>query len=80
MTVNNAPLSYDDLQDVYHRLLNGSDSDDITDYKEGDKRTRRFLAYFPFTDTDHMKEIEYYGKASEYDNKKYTGNEYVFKN
>ena len=80
MTVNNAPLSYDDLQDVYHRLLNGSDSDDITDYKEGDKRTRRFIAYFPFTDTDHMKEIEYYGKASEYDNKKYTGNEYVFKN
>jgi hypothetical protein len=77
LTVNNAPLSYDDLQDIYQRLLNGATSEQITDYKEGDTRTRRFLSFFPFTNTSHMKEIEYYGQAWDYDNMSFTGNEFI---
>ena len=44
--VNEAPLSYDDLMQVYERLLSGSQSSELIDWKKGDARERRFLDYF----------------------------------
>ena len=43
--VNEAPLSYDDLMQVYERLLSGSQSGELIDWKKGDARERRFLNY-----------------------------------
>ena len=43
--VNEAPLSYDDLMQVYERLLSGSQSSELIDWKKGDARERRFLNY-----------------------------------
>lgn len=43
--VNEAPLSYDDLMQVYERLLSGSQSGEVIDWKKGDARERRFLNY-----------------------------------
>lgn len=77
-TINETPLSYADLQDIYSRLLDGAEAGNISDYNESDIRTRRYLSYFPFTNTSHMKEMEYYGQAQEYDNCAYTGKEYIY--
>ena len=43
--VNEAPLSYADLLSVYDKLLNGSESGLLIDWKKGDVRERRFLNY-----------------------------------
>lgn len=43
--VNEAPLSYEDLLSVYDKLLNGSESSLLIDWKKGDVRERRFLNY-----------------------------------
>ncbi len=40
---NDAPISYDDLQSAYMKLLDGSAGDAVFDYKEGDTRKRRLL-------------------------------------
>ena len=43
--VNEAPFSYDDLQTAYARLLSGSPAGEVSDYKPGDARERRYLNY-----------------------------------
>lgn len=43
--VNEAPLSYDDLQTVFGRLLDGETGEDLCDWKAGDARERRFFNY-----------------------------------
>ncbi len=44
-TVNEAPLSYDDLQTAFGRLLDGAQGDAVSDWKAGDHRERRFMSY-----------------------------------
>ena len=44
-TVNEAPLSYDDLSQIYEKLLTGSQGGALIDWKKGDARDRRFLNY-----------------------------------
>lgn len=43
--INSAPISYDDLQMAYLRLLEGKKDTEIFDVNEGDKRERRYM-YF----------------------------------
>ncbi len=43
MMISQAPISYVDLQQAYVRLLDGAESADVFDWKEGDTRERRFL-------------------------------------
>ena len=43
LTVSYAPISYEDLQQAYQRLLDGEGSDGVFDWHEGDERSRRFL-------------------------------------
>lgn len=40
--VSHAPVAFEDLQEAYQRLLDGKNSDEIFDWKEGDSRERRF--------------------------------------
>ena len=47
MQTSEAPVSYEDLQSAYVRLLDGAQSDAVFDWKEGDARERRFLEYAP---------------------------------
>ena len=41
--MDDAPISYDDLQTAYLRLLDGAQSDAVFDWHEGDARERRFF-------------------------------------
>ncbi len=43
MEISQAPISYVDLQDAYVRLMDGAQSGEVFDWKEGDTRERRFL-------------------------------------
>ena len=52
--VSDAPISYEDLQGAYSKLLQGKDSKNCFEYQEGDVRKRRFLL-----DTDGGPIYEY---------------------
>ena len=43
---SDAPISYEDLDKSFVKLINGASSDDCFDYKSGDKRERRFILFF----------------------------------
>lgn len=45
MQTSQAPVSYEDLQAAYLKLLDGTTGDNVFDWKEGDYRERRFLFY-----------------------------------
>lgn len=64
MQISQAPISYDYLQSAYMRLLDGAKGDEVFDWKEGDKRDRRFLFYW-YLDEDHMTEYIQTGEASD---------------
>ncbi|MCI9570645.1 MAG: hypothetical protein HFG14_12390 [Lachnospiraceae bacterium] len=64
MNIDHAPISYEDLQKAYTRLLAGNKSDDIFDYKEGDARERRYLLYQYYTES-HMDEYLQHGEAGD---------------
>lgn len=72
---SDAPISYEDLNTAYERLLNGSSSDQIFDYKSGDLRQRRFLFYY-FENDEHMVEYTTTGNAADTDKLMPTGREY----
>lgn len=59
-TINGAPLSYDDLQEIYSNLLEGKDSNHITNWKEGDFRERY---YMHFTNSGNLTECVVRGFA-----------------
>ena len=68
MKKDDAPISYDDLQEAYARLMSGKMSDEVFDYHEGDYRERRFL----FQDDDNnpleiMEEYVQKGHAGNWD-------------
>ena len=71
--VNEAPLSYADLQTVYQRILNGNSSDELIDYQAGDQRDRRFLEA---TDDGVLVEKIQKGAAGDFDTIEATGNIY----
>ena len=67
MQISEAPISYEDLQEAYQRLLDGAPSDAVFDAKEGDERARRYL-YYDYTKEDHMVEYELHGEAADWNN------------
>ena len=75
MQISQAPISFEDLQEAYVRLLDGKQSDVVFDWKEGDVRERRFLKY-SFLDEDHMQEYMQTGYAFDRDTMILTGKEY----
>ena len=75
MQISQAPISFEDLQEAYVRLLDGEQSDSVFDWKEGDLRERRFLRY-SFLDDSHMQEYMQTGYASDMDTMILTGREY----
>lgn len=78
MAVNEAPVSFDDLQDAYVKLLDGSKSDEIFPYKEGDERERRYIVY-ALRDKEHMYEYIQTGHASDLSTLVSTGEIYKLK-
>ena len=75
MQISQAPISFEDLQEAYVKLLDGEQSDSVFDWKEGDVRERRFLRY-SFLDDSHMQEYMQTGYASDMDTMILTGREY----
>ena len=75
MQISQTPVSFEDLQEAYVRLLDGKQSDAAFDWKEGDVRERRFLKY-SFLDEDHMQEYMQTGYAFDRDTMIPTGREY----
>ena len=76
LIVSEQPISYDDLQVAYQRLIKGSESKELFDVKENEKRKRRFLAYDYSTDS-HLYEYYQEGYASDETTMVSTGVEYV---
>ena len=62
MQISQAPISYEDLQDAFHMLLNGSNSTEVFTAQEGDTRVRTFM-YYHYLKEDHMEEYEQTGDA-----------------
>ena len=79
MQISQAPISFEDLQEAYVRLLDGKQSDAVFDWKEGDVRERRFLRY-SFLDDSHMQEYMQTGYAFDMDTMVLTGREYNAEN
>jgi hypothetical protein len=61
---DDAPLSYDDMQQALLKLLDGESSQELFPWKEGDARERRFLDYV-LTDSDILTEYIQTGHAEE---------------
>lgn len=70
--VSNAPVSFEDLQEAYSRLLDGKASTECFDVQEGDQRDRRFLFYY-FEQDEHMTEYIQKGEAKDTDQMQETG-------
>lgn len=62
MKISSAPVSYEDLQTAYKRLMSGEKGEAVFDWKEGDRRERRFLWH---QEEDHMVEYVQKGQASD---------------
>ncbi len=74
--ISHAPVSFEDLQTAYQRLLSGMESDEIFDWKEGDSRDRRFLVY-EYKKEDPIIEYIQPGEAWDTDIMYETGNVYT---
>ena len=64
MSVSEAPISYEDLQECFSRLLDGKSSDQVFDASEGDQRIRRYLSY-NYLEEGHIVEYEQKGYATD---------------
>lgn len=76
-TVSEAPISYDDLQEAFSRLLDGATGEEVFDYKEGDERKRRYL-YFEYEHEEILEEFYQEGYAGDLDTLKATGRKYIY--
>lgn len=75
--ISDAPISFSDLQLAYERLLDGSQSDKVFDWKEDDVRERRYLYYADWRHDEEMIEYISYGKANDSSSLIETGKKYV---
>ena len=72
------PAAYEDLQEVYVRLMEGAAGDSIFPYEEGEKRERRYIFY---ENTNHvMQEWMQTGPAWDFDAYRATGAAWQRKN
>lgn len=75
LEISEAPISYEDLQEMYRRLLDKQPSSQVFDAQEGDQRDRRVLVYY-YRDETKMSEYLQTGHASDPDAMIPTGKEY----
>lgn len=75
MQISEAPVSYEDLQEAYRRLLDGAWSDAVFDCREGEQRDRRYL-WYAVTDEDYLVEYQQTGYASNLSTMIPTGREF----
>lgn len=75
MQISEAPVSYEDLQEAYRRLLDGAWSDAVFDCREGERRDRRYL-WYAVTDEDYLVEYQQTGYASDLSTMIPTGREF----
>lgn len=61
-TVSDAPVSFEDMQQAFKRLLDGAESGSVFDWNSGDKRERRYL-FHEYLKEDHMVEYMQPGQA-----------------
>lgn len=73
--VSNAPIAQEDYQQAYIKLLDGANSSELFNYKEGDYRERRYLVYYNW-DRDNMDEYVQTGSAENYETLIATGKTY----
>lgn len=76
MLKSGAPVSFDDLQEAYMRLIDGQKSTEAFEWKEGDSRKRRYLWMETHLRTEHMVEYMQPGKAGDTDAMYKTGREF----
>lgn len=74
--VSDAPISFEDLQEAYQRLLDGAKGDSIFDWESGDQRERRFL-FYEYLKEDYMVEYMQPGQAHDTEAMYETGNIYT---
>lgn len=77
MRTDSAPISFEDFQEAYQRLLDGKDSSQVFDWKEGDRRDRRCLMYY-YLDEENMEEYIVPGRADDADSMYGTGVSYIY--
>lgn len=76
--ISEAPVAYEDLMEAYSRLLEGRQSDDIFDCREGDSRTRRYL-FYAVGHMGHMEEYIQTGHAADESTLNPTGRVFDYK-
>ena len=64
LTVDNAPISYEDLPEALVELIGGKAAADIFPWEAGDARERRFMVY-EWTDPDYFEEYVQTGQAED---------------
>lgn len=79
MEVSNAPVSFEDLQQAFTRLLEGRSSTEIFDAQEGEQRKRRYLFYV-YLEEDHIEEYFQTGDAWDLTTLLPSGKIYIQKN
>ena len=62
LQVSDKPVSFDDLQTAYQRLMDGFSGRELFDFVPDGRDTRRFL-YYVYLDEKHLTEYEWKGKA-----------------
>ncbi|MBQ8118955.1 MAG: sulfatase-like hydrolase/transferase [Lachnospiraceae bacterium] len=72
---SNAPVHHCDLPEAYRRLMDGAQSGDVFDVKEGDYRERRFMLHTSVY-SDYFYEYIQTGEAGDMETMKPTGREY----
>jgi hypothetical protein len=74
LNISSAPVSHEEFIDMAERLLNGSNGAEITDYKEGDTRTRKYMFFDTHNESDTIYEYLQTGSADDMDTLTPTGN------
>ena len=75
MYISQAPISQVDLQEAFSRLMSGSDSTEIFDWKEGDERERRYLFHY-YLEDNHLIEYLQTGDVNNMETMLRTGKEF----
>jgi hypothetical protein len=79
MQTDSAPISQADFQEAYIKLLDGADSSEIFDWKEGDVRQRRYMFHLPVKEDERViYEFVETGDSSNTEDIERTGNFYFF--
>lgn len=77
LMINDAPISFDDLQNGYDQLVDTAPSSEIFDAKEEDHRERRYIYYEDWRNDNEMEEYISNGKASDSSALEKTGAKYI---